>query len=67
MLPPAASASATLIDIARYCGVFGCIAPFAPSASIGITTNAAPFAPASLLKRIGSPTEIVVIVILPTT
>src|ERR671934_280825 len=67
MLPPAASASETVTDIARYWGVFGWIAPFAPSASGGITTNAAPFAPASLLGRIGSPTEIAVMVILPTT
>src|SRR6267143_1762215 len=39
--------------------------PSAPSDAAGITTNTAPFAPPSLVARIGSPTEIEVIVILP--
>src|SRR3989449_335707 len=43
------------------------MAPFASSASAGNTTKTAPFAPPSLVARIGSPTEIEVIVILPTT
>src|SRR2546423_1886474 len=41
--------------------------PFASSASVGNTTKTWPFRPPSLVGRIGSPTEIAVIVILPTT
>src|SRR2546423_18101 len=43
------------------------MAPFASSASAGKTTKTWPFAPPSLDRRIGSPTEIDVMVILPTT
>src|SRR2546423_11195948 len=41
--------------------------PFASSASVGNTTKTWPFRPPSLVGRIGSPVEIEVIVILPTT
>src|SRR5438477_9735690 len=40
--------------------------PFVSSASLGITTKTCPFGPPSLVGRIGSPTEMLVIVILPT-
>src|SRR5207249_139075 len=41
--------------------------PFASSASAGKTTKTLPFKPPSLVGRIGSPTEIDVIVIFPMT
>src|SRR5436309_13038119 len=39
--------------------------PFVSSASLGITTKTCPFGPPSLVGRIGSPTEMPVMVILP--
>src|SRR5437764_15366726 len=67
MFPAAARLSATVIDIARYWGVFGWIAPVGPSRSAGITMNGALLAPASLVGRIGSPTVVGTIVIFPIT
>src|SRR5256885_14566100 len=65
-LPPAASASATVIDIARYCGGPAGIVPSGARAADGMTVNGAPDAPASLVGRIGSPTVIPVMVMRPT-
>src|SRR2546430_17281418 len=65
-LPPAASASATVIDMARYWGVPAGMVPSGARAVAGMTVNGAPEAPASFVGRIRSPTELAVVAMRPT-
>src|SRR5204862_6381678 len=57
MLPPAACASATVIDIARGFGVPTVMFPFVWSASLGIRTKTCPFEPAGVGGGGGAATE----------
>src|SRR5258708_39370569 len=64
--PPTAFASGTVIDIARKFGELATGAPSGPMKLAGITTNDGFFGSANFVGRIGSPTLMLWIFILPS-